>query len=133
MHPLFISAHDDLLDTAISKWRNQLQVLPQHYLMRYNVPLNNVGLKTRRIDLVHWTNGVDLVRVIKDLEHPMYKDDTLKNFVPEELVVKAGEQLALRGSRQLAPSFFQMLLDVLTSPGDNVLDLTAEIGMRSTP
>jgi hypothetical protein len=25
-----------------------------------------------------------------------------------------------------------MLLDVLTSPGDNVLDLTAGIGMRST-
>jgi hypothetical protein len=100
--------------------------------MRYNVPLNNFGLKTRKIDLVHWINRADLVRLIKIPEHPMYKDDTLKNFVPDEVVVKAGENLALRGSRQLVPSFFQMLLDVLTSPGDNVLDLTAGIGMRST-
>jgi hypothetical protein len=72
------------------------------------------------------------MRLIEDPEHPMYKDDTLKNFVPDEVVVKAGENLALRGSRQLAPSFFQMLLDVLTSPGDNILDLTTGIGMRST-
>jgi hypothetical protein len=100
--------------------------------MRYNVPLNNVGLKTCKIDLVHWTNGADPVHLIEDPEHLMYKDNTLKNFVPNEVVVKVGEQLALRGSRQLAPSFFQMLLDVLTSPGDNVLDLTAGIGMRST-
>jgi hypothetical protein len=106
MRPLFITVHDDLLNTTISKWRDQFHILPQYYLMRYNVPLNNVGLKTRKINLVHWTNGADPVRLIEDPEHPMYKDDTLKNFVPNEVIVKAGENLALRGSRQLAPSFF---------------------------
>jgi hypothetical protein len=70
--------------------------------------------------------------MIEDLQHPMYKDDTLKSFVPNEVLVKAGEQVVLRGSRQLAPSFFQMLLDILTSLGNNVLDLNASIGIHST-
>jgi hypothetical protein len=106
MRLLFIAAHDDLLNTAISKWWDQFHVLPQHYLIPYNVFLNNVGLKTRKIDLVHWTNSADPMHLIEDPEHPMYKDDALKNFVPDEVVVKAGENLALKGSRQLAPSFF---------------------------
>jgi hypothetical protein len=35
MRQLFSATYDDLLDTAISKWRNQFHVLPQHYLMWY--------------------------------------------------------------------------------------------------
>jgi hypothetical protein len=69
------------------------------------VPLNNIGLKTHKIELVHWTNGADPVRLIEDPEHPMYKKDTLKNFVPDEIVVKVGEQLALRDQGSLHHHF----------------------------
>jgi hypothetical protein len=80
IRPLFSFAYDDLLDTAISKWRNQFQVLIQHYLIWYNVPLNNTGLKTSKINLIHWTNIADPVHMIEDSQHPMYKDDTLKTL-----------------------------------------------------
>jgi hypothetical protein len=72
------------------------------------------------------------LKKITDLDHPMYKTDFVRNYVQSENIVKLlQEKRTLRGSMQLALLFYQQILEILTEPGDAVLDLTVGTGISS--
>jgi hypothetical protein len=73
------------------------------------------------------------LKKIINLGHPMYKTYLVKNYVQSNNIVKLlYEKRTLRGSRQLASSFYQQVLEILTEPRNAILDLTARTGIFSS-
>lgn len=72
------------------------------------------------------------MKKITNPDHLIYKTDSIRNYVQSENIVKLlHEKRILRGSRQIVPLLYQQILEILTEPGDAILDLTARTSIFS--
>jgi hypothetical protein len=134
LRPLWNKHYDDTLAKAMGSQLGMFEG-SKPLLISYERPLytsNSTACRTREISILRRPGIGNPLKKIKDLGHPMYETDSVRNYVLSENIVKLLHQKrTLRGSRQLAPSFYQQILEILMVPGDAVLGLTAGTSISS--